>query len=89
MFRLGPGIRGKFLIPLSLVIPVYAMGYITYCRWRHQCQDNQIYVFHLTSFNQRKIHQHQSNEYNQEHKEVVTTKLNTQTHNKIMFEMKT
>ena len=69
------------------MIQVYAMVHITYYRWRYERQDNRIHFFPLTSFNQGGSNQHPPNERNQEHNEAFVSNLNTQTHNKIIFEI--
>ena len=85
MFRLG--ITANFVLVPSLVIQVYAMVHITYYRWRYERQDNRVHVFHLTSFNQGGSNQHTPNKHNQEHDGTFASNLNTQTHNKIIFEI--
>ena len=88
MFRSAPGIDRKILIAMTVVIQMHAMVHITYYRWRYQRQDNQVHVFHLTSSNQAGSNHHLSNNCNQEHQVDTTSRLNTQTHNKIMFEIR-
>ena len=86
IFRSLPFINGKLLLPLSLVIQAYAIGHITYYRWKYQQQDNRIHVFTISM----EMHgeSDQDPESSQQQEILASPNVNTQSHNEILYGIK-
>ena len=89
IYRSGPSIRDQLLLGVSLVIQLYAMGHITYYRWRYHRQDSQIPIFHITPPNQSGPNGGRpSHQPNQGYDETGIPRINNQAHNSILYEVK-
>ena len=81
MHRSTSGYIGSYLIPLSAVIHIYALGHIAYYKWKYCREDTQVHIFYLNPQVDRGAEGKQPTNNNQN--------LNTMAHNKLLFEVTT
>ena len=77
----------SYVMPLSIVMQVYALGHIAYYKWKYDRQDNQVRIFYLNPDAGRDAEGQQQQPSNNNSNN--NPNLNTKAHNKLLFEIKT
>ena len=99
--RSSDGVIRQIVLPISLVIQLYAIAHITYYKWKYHCEDNKVHILqqHPAVFTVgseiEKITagrrttrplQGKVDEENQMQKNHIP-RFNTKAHNPLLFEM--
>ena len=79
-----------WLVPITVLIQFYAIGHITYYRWKYERQDknNRIDIFHLGQGSRRQQGQDQSAQDQSGANTTGWNRRNTIAHNPILYELK-